>query len=421
MPWPVRRSSRLAFAGRLDNDATTIVVLDDASTGDILLDHALACLPPPGERIALGQALAQVSLRSSELVDGARARLIARGLLARRGDGIFPKAERLQWYSLRNALRRAVLTDELPTPRTVVALGLVEACGLARWVFSADELASRGARLRHVAGLELISQAMTDAIRTFEAAAPEAVASDVESSRCQAPRAVAGGKDAVVSALAHIHSEVGVLRGSLLLSRVNQADGFDCPGCAWPEPYERSLFEFCESGAKAIAAEATSRRADAAFFARTSIDELAHASDYWLERQGRLTEPMLRRSGSTYYEPVSWADALALIAGELRSLPTPDEAVFYVSGRAGNEAAFLVQLLARRLGTNNLPSSANLCHQASAIASSRRSAASRAPLSSPTSRARTLSFCSATTPARTTRACSLRSSGRCGGVPASWQ
>ena len=150
--------------------------------------------------------------------------------------------------------------------------------------------------------------------------------------------------------------------------KINQTDGFDCPGCAWPEPHDRSRFEFCENGAKAVAEEATDRRIDAAFFAHHPVSELATHSEWWLGQQGRLTEPVIRRAGDDHYRPISWDDAFRLIGSELRSLPSPDRAVFYTSGRTSNEAAFAYQLLARALGTNNLPDCSNMCHESSGAA-----------------------------------------------------
>jgi molybdopterin-dependent oxidoreductase alpha subunit len=160
---------------------------------------------------------------------------------------------------------------------------------------------------------------------------------------------------------------MGLRRTALALHRVNQADGFDCPGCAWPEPApgKRSHAEFCENGAKAVAEEATLRRIMPDFFADHPISELAGKSDHWLGQQGRLTSPMVRRPGADHYTPISWDDAFALIAEKLRALPSPDGAVFYTSGRTSNEAAFCWQLLARAFGTNNLPDCSNMCHESS--------------------------------------------------------
>ena len=154
------------------------------------------------------------------------------------------------------------------------------------------------------------------------------------------------------------------------LLRLNQTDGFDCQGCAWPDPDpdHRHTAEFCENGAKAVAEEATLRRVDRAFFAEHSLDELAGSTDYWLGQQGRLTEPMVTRRGATHYEPISWDDAFAMIADELHGLDSPDEAVFYTSGRTSNEAAFAYQLFVRAFGTNNLPDCSNMCHESTSVA-----------------------------------------------------
>ncbi len=161
----------------------------------------------------------------------------------------------------------------------------------------------------------------------------------------------------------------GPLRGAKLLLEVNQKDGFDCQSCAWPSPDgKRHTFEFCENGAKAVADEATPKRIGREFFAKHSVAELLAQSDYWLNRQGRLTEPMVLRAGATHYAPIAWDEAFALLAAELKALPTPDAAAFYTSGRTSNEAAFLYQLFARQFGTNNLPDCSNMCHESSGAA-----------------------------------------------------
>jgi molybdopterin-dependent oxidoreductase alpha subunit len=160
--------------------------------------------------------------------------------------------------------------------------------------------------------------------------------------------------------------EMGVARSFETLLKINQKDGFDCPSCAWPDPDgERKTAEFCENGAKAVAWEATTKRFTPEVFAKNRISEMLEKSDLWLEEQGRLTHPMLRRSGSDYYEPISWDGAFDLIGRELRALGSPGEASFYTSGRASNEAAFLYSLFARQFGTNNLPDCSNMCHESS--------------------------------------------------------
>ncbi|MEE9607414.1 MAG: FdhF/YdeP family oxidoreductase [Myxococcota bacterium] len=178
----------------------------------------------------------------------------------------------------------------------------------------------------------------------------------------------AGGLQAVLNTLRHARRDMGWRRGARALLQVNQSDGFDCPGCAWPDPAERSRLEFCENGARAVSHEATTRRVTREFFAQWPIRRLLEQSDHWLEQQGRLTEPMLKRADSEHYEPVGWEQALGRIAQVLCALGSPDEAIFYTSGRTSNEAAFLYQLFARRFGTNNLPDCSHMCHESSGVA-----------------------------------------------------
>jgi molybdopterin-dependent oxidoreductase alpha subunit len=179
----------------------------------------------------------------------------------------------------------------------------------------------------------------------------------------------AAGLKAVQKSLGISATEMGVIRGMRALLSLNQKDGFDCQSCAWPSPDEhRSTFEFCENGAKAVADEGTTQRITAEFFSRHSVHELAAKSDHWLNAQGRLTEPMVLRAGSSHYEPIGWDEAFTLVAGELKALSSPDMAAFYTSGRTSNEAAFLYQLFARAYGTNNLPDCSNMCHESSGSA-----------------------------------------------------
>ena len=180
---------------------------------------------------------------------------------------------------------------------------------------------------------------------------------------------VAGGIPAIVSALRHAVGETGVFRAGRLLLDLNQMQGFDCPGCAWPDPdHHRSVAEFCENGAKAIAEEATRLRVGPEFFARWSVAELSRHNDYWLGKQGRISHPVVLRPGASHYEPIGWDEAFHLVASELNALDRPDEAVFYTSGRTSNEAAFLYQLFVREYGTNNLPDCSNMCHESSGVA-----------------------------------------------------
>ena len=180
----------------------------------------------------------------------------------------------------------------------------------------------------------------------------------------------AAGLTAVGVAMKRAVEEMGVARTAKTLTKLNQVDGFDCQGCAWPDPdpEHRHTAEFCENGAKAVAEEATRDRVGPEFFARHSIDDLRQRTDYWLGHRGRITQPMVLRAGGTHYEPIEWDAAFGMIADRLRDLASPDEAVFYTSGKTSNEAAFVYQLFVRAFGTNNLPDCSNMCHESSGVA-----------------------------------------------------
>lgn len=179
----------------------------------------------------------------------------------------------------------------------------------------------------------------------------------------------AAGVKSVFNALRMAFRSMSPLKTFRLLSSLNQKEGIDCPGCAWPDPAHRSnLGEFCENGVKAIAEEAMDKDADAIFFAKNSIDKMKTESDFWLGQQGRLTRPMIVKKGDDYYQPVEWEEVFELIADQLKKLASPDQAIFYTSGRTSNEAAFLYQLFVRIFGTNNLPDCSNMCHESSGAA-----------------------------------------------------
>ncbi|SNZ01938.1 FdhF/YdeP family oxidoreductase [Flagellimonas pacifica] len=183
------------------------------------------------------------------------------------------------------------------------------------------------------------------------------------------PSEYAAGIPGVKIALEHVSKESGLFRSLKTLSRMNQKEGFDCPGCAWPDPDTPSkLGEYCENGAKAIAEEATFERVDKAFFEKYSVEEISTWTDYQIGKSGRITEPFILRPDSIHYEPISWSDAFKLIAEQLHALDSPDEAIFYTSGRSSNEAAFLYGLFVRAFGTNNMPDCSNMCHESSGVA-----------------------------------------------------
>ena len=188
---------------------------------------------------------------------------------------------------------------------------------------------------------------------------------DRNSLRLGSPKVKAAGIPAVTSSFKHGLTRMGTIRTIRTLKMVNQKEGFDCPGCAWPDPEHRTTFEFCENGAKAVADEAMKSRIKPDFFKKYSVEELSQKSDYWLNKQGRLTTPMILKPNSSNYQEISWDDAFGLIADRIGGLNDPNRAVFYTSGRTSNEAAFLYQAFVRSLGTNNLPDCSNMCHESS--------------------------------------------------------
>ena len=178
-------------------------------------------------------------------------------------------------------------------------------------------------------------------------------------------KTTAAGIPAAMSSMKHGITRMGVAKTVKSLMMVNQQKGFDCPGCAWPDPEHRTTFEFCENGAKAIADEGTKARVTPEFFNKHSVQHLSEQSDYWLNKQGRITNPMFLAKDSSHYKEISWEDAFEKISTKLNSLQSPDDAAFYTSGRTSNEAAFLYQAFVRAFGTNNLPDCSNMCHESS--------------------------------------------------------
>ena len=184
------------------------------------------------------------------------------------------------------------------------------------------------------------------------------------------PQKVAGLKAVTNSFKIGLH-ETGISKTLKTMRSVNRFDGFDCPGCAWPDPdNHRSGFEFCENGAKAFATEATNSRVTPQFFLENSVSSLSEQSDMWLDKQGRITQPMFLDTDEDHYIPIQWHEAFDIIANSI-NLDTPERVALYTSGRCSNEAAFLWGTLARQIGTNNLPDCSNMCHESSGVALSR--------------------------------------------------
>ena len=192
---------------------------------------------------------------------------------------------------------------------------------------------------------------------------------ELDKIKLRKPYKVAAGFKAIEEVVEYGVREAGMSNTLRTVHKINQTDGFDCQSCAWPNPdNERSIAEFCENGFKAISYETTGKRIGRDFFREHSVSPLARQSDYWLGHQGRLTEPMVLRPGSDHYETISWEDAFGLSAAELKAVASPDEAVFYTSGRTSNETAFLYQLFVRAFGTNNMPDCSNMCHESTSVA-----------------------------------------------------
>jgi len=188
---------------------------------------------------------------------------------------------------------------------------------------------------------------------------------DTKALKLKAPKSKAAGIPAVTSSAYHGLTKMGFVKTIKTLSMVNQNEGFDCPGCAWPDPEHRTRFEFCENGAKAVADEAMEAHLTPSFFAKNSVQALSNLSDHDMNRLGRLAQPMYLEAGANHYQPIEWAEAFELVGNRLQSLSDPNRAVFYTSGRASNEAAFLYQSFVRMFGTNNMPDCSNMCHESS--------------------------------------------------------
>ncbi len=207
---------------------------------------------------------------------------------------------------------------------------------------------------------------MSDSKDKLHAVPPPAT----EAIKISKPKNYAAGLPAISAVAVQLKGEMTAKKCGTTLFAVNQMEGYDCPGCAWPDPddHRSPLGEYCENGVKAIVEEATEKRVTPDFFKKYAIQEMTTWTDYKIGKSGRITEPMIRRSGSNYYEPITWDDAYQLIADHLHGLDHPDQAVFYTSGKASNEAAFLYQLFVRQYGTNNLPDCSNMCHESTGVA-----------------------------------------------------
>ena len=179
--------------------------------------------------------------------------------------------------------------------------------------------------------------------------------------------APAGGWGALKATAKAVRDQMDAGAAGVTLFRTNKPDGFDCPGCAWPDKEHTSTFQFCENGAKAVTWEATKKRVTPEFFAAHTVSELWNWTDYELENAGRLTHPVVYDAATDTYQAIAWEEAFARIGEVLRAQSDPNTVEFYTSGRASNEAAFLYQIFAREYGTNNFPDCSNMCHEATSV------------------------------------------------------
>ncbi|MDQ2623074.1 MAG: molybdopterin-dependent oxidoreductase, partial [Actinomycetota bacterium] len=178
------------------------------------------------------------------------------------------------------------------------------------------------------------------------------------------PKKSAAGISSISHAMGPALRTMGPGRSFRAAFTMNHKRGFDCPSCAWISEDKPPAIDFCENGFKSLTSELAPVVVPPEFWEANPLSSMLDKSEFWLGRQGRITTPVYRAKGSDHYEPVTWDRALSLVADRLRSLDSPDDAVFYTSGRIMNEPAFIYQLFAREFGTNNLPDCSNMCHEA---------------------------------------------------------
>jgi molybdopterin-dependent oxidoreductase alpha subunit len=363
-----------SFSSLINDDWEQLEVLKTPESGNPALDEALRCLLIVERSMPLKQAIAIVAAHGTTLSKMVWDSLQKSGAIQPRKQPVFSKTQKNERYSpdlsfitsIHKNLRDTILSDQIPDYQVPPLISLIEAGGLTKYILKPEEQNQLNGRITWLANMESLGRDIIRSVRSLEVADLEKDVAGIIGLKHDQPKTFAGGIDAVLTSLSFLYKEAGIKRTRKLISNFNQVCGFECSGCAWPNPDKnRSHFEFCENGAKNISASATTKVVTTEFFAKWSVQELLLTPGFWLEQQGRLTEPMFLDENATHYIPISWDDAFQLIAGELNSLSNPNEAVFYASGRTSNEAAFLYQLFARAFGTNNLPNSANLCHEPS--------------------------------------------------------
>jgi molybdopterin-dependent oxidoreductase alpha subunit len=363
-----------SFNGSINDDWKDLTILKSRDTGIPALDELLGCLLAVDRTLTLNHAVAIAAAHGATLERMVWESMFDTGLVKRRkrkitsisGANGIEIPDMSDIVRIHNDIREAVAGDDIPEVHIPALISLMEASGLTKFILQAHEAAGRQDRISWLAGLESLGREIIRSVHILQSDDLQKNAAGLIGLRHEQPRTFAGGMDAVLTSLSHLYREAGIGRSRKLIAGFNQKGGFECPGCAWPNPSgHRSKFEFCENGAKSVSAEATTRRIQRDFFEKWSVGDMLQAPGYWLEQQGRLTEPMYLAPGKTHYSPVSWEEAARIVGAELNAMYHPDEAVFYASGKTANETAFLFQLFARAVGTNNLPTSANLCHEPS--------------------------------------------------------
>ncbi len=366
----------LSFRNLINDDWEKLRLLTNDNRDDLIINETISCLSIIEGEIPLEHALTLVTSRGEAFRGMIIDQLIGKGKLTyethskflKSREPVFIHSEPEKISALIALIRGSVLSDIIPEPETAALISLLKAGGIHKYLFTSSELDLHMERINFLASMESLGRALSTEIEKLRMVDIDKRSEGILGLRHGEPKAFAGGIGSVLSSVSHVYKETGVRKGKKLLSKLNQKNGFECSGCAWPNPDgKRSGFEFCESGAKNLSSEATGKMVNPDFFKKYSVDALKQNSEFWFEQQGRLSHPMVLKEGATHYETISWDAAYKMIAEELKNTSDPDEAVFYVSGRACNEASFLIQLLARMYGTNNLPNSANLCHDPSGM------------------------------------------------------
>ncbi len=356
-----------SFNNLINDDWEELTVLKSPDSGNNATDAALRCLLAVDRSIPLNKAVMLVAANGTTLTRTVWNTLQDKGLIEYSKAGINPDLPGI--IGIQKKIKDVVLHEVIPDFQVPALISLMVAGGLTKYILTAEEAATHHDRIEWLANMESLGREIIRAVRTLESADLEKEAAALIGLKHDQPRTFAGGMDAVLSSLSFLYKEAGIARTRKILANFNQNGGFECPGCAWPNPeHGRSHFEFCENGAKSVSSAATTEMVTREFFDKWPVSDLLMTPGYWLEQQGRLTEPVMLSENDTHYRPVSWEKAYRVVAEEMKNLASPDEAVFFSSGKSSNEAAYLFQLFARALGTNNLPNSANLCHEPSGAA-----------------------------------------------------